>query len=38
MMAIEIANMKDWTSLWVETDSILVTLVFKNATMITWHL
>jgi hypothetical protein len=38
MMTIEIANMKGWPLLWVETDSRLVTLAFKNVTMVFWHL
>jgi ribonuclease HI len=38
MMAIEIATLKGWPLLWIETDSIMVTLAFKNATMLPWHL
>jgi hypothetical protein len=34
MMAIEIATLKGSSLLWVETDSIMVTLAFKNATMV----
>ncbi|KAK2447629.1 hypothetical protein QL285_006969 [Trifolium repens] len=37
-MAIEIATLKGWPLLWVEPDSIMVTLAFKNATMVPWHL
>jgi hypothetical protein len=36
MMAIEIATLKVWPLLWVETGSNMVT--FKNATMVPWHL
>jgi hypothetical protein len=38
MMAIEIVNLKCWPLLWVETDSIIVILAFKNATMVPWQL
>jgi hypothetical protein len=37
-IAIEIANIRGWPLLWDEIDSHLVTLAFKNVTMVPWHL
>ncbi|KEH22270.1 hypothetical protein MTR_7g035440 [Medicago truncatula] len=36
--AIDIAIEKNWTNLWLETDSKLVTLAFKNKEMVPWSL
>jgi ribonuclease HI len=38
MYAIEIAFEKGWWNLWVETDSVLVTLAFKSPSMVPWFL
>ena len=36
--AIEIANQRRWRNLWIETDSALVVMAFKNATLIPCNL
>jgi hypothetical protein len=36
MLAIEIANRKGLNLLWIETDSTLVTLAYRNPSMISW--
>ena len=36
--AIDIATEKNWTNLWLETDSKHVTLAFKNKEMVPWSL
>jgi hypothetical protein len=36
--AIEFAFPKGWWNLWLETDSMLVTLAYKSPTMIPWML
>ena len=38
MFAIEFANQKGWSQLWLETDSMLVTLAFKSKTIVPWQL
>jgi hypothetical protein len=38
MTAIEIAASKDWNNLWLETDSSLVVLAFKNGNLVPWWL
>jgi ribonuclease HI len=38
MHAIEIASKKGWISLWLETNSQLVTLAFKNHGLVPWRL
>jgi ribonuclease HI len=38
MFAIEIASQKGWTHLWLETDSVLVTLAFKSIKIVPWQL
>jgi ribonuclease HI len=38
MIAIEIASQKGWNHLWLETDSILVTLAFKSSKLVPWQL
>lgn len=37
-MVIEISYHRGWHFLWLEMDSLMVTLTFKNSFMITWHL
>jgi len=34
MIAIEMAAQKGWSNLWLETDSMLVTLAFKSKTIV----
>jgi len=38
MLAIEIANLKNWRNLWLETDSMLVYLAFKSSKIVPWSL
>ena len=38
MLAIEIAHIKNWNNIWLETDSMLLLLAFKNHPMIPWAL
>ena len=38
MIAIEIASQKGWKYLWLETDSIIVTLAFKSSKTVPWQL
>jgi hypothetical protein len=39
MTAIEITKDKNWHRIWIETDSALVVLTFKNSkTIVTWRL
>lgn len=38
ILAIEIAQSKNWNHVWLETDSKLLTLAFKNHKMIPWNL
>lgn len=38
MYATELANQKGWTHLWLETDSMLVTLAFKSKSNVPWQL
>ena len=38
MVAIEIAHVKNWQNLWLETDSMLVLLAFKSAKIVPWSL
>jgi len=38
MLAIEIANFKNWRNLWLETDSMLVYLAFKSSKIVPWNL
>jgi hypothetical protein len=38
MIAIEIAAQKGWNNLWLETDSVLVTLAFKSSKIVPWQL
>lgn len=38
MYAIELANQKGWPLLWLETDSMLVTLAFKSKSNVPWQL
>ena len=38
MIAIEIASQKGWNYLWLETNSVLVTLAFKSSNTVPWHL
>jgi ribonuclease HI len=38
MKAIELAVAHDWHNLWLETDSKLVVLAFKNASIVPWQL
>jgi ribonuclease HI len=36
MNAIEIAHEKGWWNLWLETDSMMVTLAYKSSAMVPW--
>ena len=38
MVVIEIAHVKNWHNLWLETDSMLVFLAFKYAKIVPWSL
>jgi len=38
MWAIEIAHNHNWNNSWLETDSMLLPLAFKNSIMILWAL
>jgi len=38
MIAIEIADRKNWRFLWLETDSQLVVLALKDARMVPWNI
>jgi ribonuclease HI len=38
ILAIEIAHHNNWNQLWLETDSMLLRLAFKNSLMIPWSL
>ena len=38
MLAIEIAHRMNWRYLWLETDSMLVSLAFKSSKVVPWHL
>jgi len=38
MLAIEIAHVKNWHNLWLETDSMLVFLAFKSSKIVPWSL
>ena len=38
MIAIEMASQKGWNHLWIETDSMLVTLAFKSKIIVPWNL
>jgi ribonuclease HI len=38
MRAIEIAANKNWSNLWIETDSNLVVLAFKSSIVVPWDL
>jgi len=38
MRAIEIANLKNWNNIWIETDSFLVALASKSSKRIPWSL
>jgi ribonuclease HI len=38
MNAIEIAHEKGWWNLWLETDSLMVTLAYKSSFMVPWML
>ena len=38
MLAIEIAKLKNWRNLWLETDSMLVYLAFKSSKIVPWSL
>jgi hypothetical protein len=38
MNAIEIAHEKGWWNLWLETDSLMVTLAYKSSSMVPWML
>ena len=37
MNPIEIAHIKGWLNLWVETDSMLVTLAYKSSAIVPWR-
>jgi ribonuclease HI len=36
MLTIEIASQKGWHNIWLETDSMLVTLAFKSSKIVPW--
>jgi len=38
MYAIELAHQKGWNHIWLETDSMLVTLAFRSKNIVPWHL
>jgi len=38
ILAIEIVHNKNWTNIWLKTDSMLILLAFKNPLMIPWSL
>lgn len=38
MVAIEIADVKNWINLWLETNSMLVFLAFKSSKIVPWSL
>ncbi|GAU32780.1 hypothetical protein TSUD_152280 [Trifolium subterraneum] len=38
MKAIEIAHDHNWNNLWLESDSTLVVMAFKNASLVPWRL
>jgi ribonuclease HI len=38
MNAIEVAHEKGWWNLWLETDSVMVTLAYKSPAMVPWML
>jgi ribonuclease HI len=38
ILAIECAHQRNWTNLWIETDSILVTLALKSSHIVPWQL
>jgi hypothetical protein len=38
MFVIEIAMFKRWSNLWIETDSKLSPLAFKNSSLVPWKL
>jgi len=38
MRAIEMAHLKHWSNLWLETDSKLVVLAFSNESIVPWSL
>jgi ribonuclease HI len=38
MRAIEIAASKDWSNLWLETDSTLVVQAFNDTSLVPWRL
>jgi len=38
MVAIELAHLKQWHNLWLETDSMLVFLAFKSPNIVPWNL
>jgi len=37
MLVIEIASQKGWRQIWLETDSVLVTLAFKSHKLVPWQ-
>lgn len=38
MVAIEVASINNWNSLWLENDSMLVFLAFKSSKIVSWCL
>jgi len=38
MTAIEIAHENNWLNLWLESDSLLLVMAFKDASMVPWSL
>jgi len=38
MFAIELAHHRGWNHIWLETDSVLVTLAFKSKKIVPWQL
>lgn len=38
MFSVEIASKKGWNNLWLETDSQLVVLAFKDSLLVPWKL
>jgi len=38
MFAIELAYQRGWRRLWIETDSMLVSLAFKSKSIVLWFL
>jgi ribonuclease HI len=38
ILAIECASQRNWTNIWIESDSVLATLAFKSPSIIPWQL